>query len=114
MIELPAESLVLTIGIALFFIWSFTVICFTKISVKHIENNMALEGKLPPEWDKGIGARAYAYAVVILLKNPADKNLIDVKATKLYARKIDYYLALVSTCLGLLFITIAGFYYCFY
>lgn len=84
------------LGIAiLFLLWGISIFCFGRISVKHIESEMAKEGKLPPDWDKGIGGRLAAYSSVILFPNiNRHASLVDVESTKRYARKIDWYLAL--------------------
>lgn len=86
----------LMIGILVFiFVVAIALFCFSRITVKHIENEMAKAGKLPPEWDKGIGARLPAYALIILFPNiNRHGSLVDVESTKRYARKIDWYLAL--------------------
>ena len=79
----------------LFFIWGFSIFCFGRISVRHIEREMAKEDKLPTEWDRGIGTRVTAYAMIILFPNiKRHASLVDEESTKLYARKIDWYLAL--------------------
>ena len=95
MIELSLEDY-FALGFILFiFIWAIAIFSFGRVSVKHIENEMAKEGKLPPVWDKGIGARLVAYSSIILFPNiNRHASLVDVESTKRYARKIDWYLAL--------------------
>ncbi|WP_281556823.1 hypothetical protein [Thalassomonas sp. RHCl1] len=88
------DALMLSLIISIF-ILAIALFCFSRITVKHIENEMAKAGKLPPEWDKGIGARLPAYALIILFPNiNRHASLVDVESTKRYARKIDWYLAL--------------------
>ncbi|WDE03691.1 hypothetical protein SG34_020230 [Thalassomonas viridans] len=78
-----------------FVLWGIAIFCFGRITVKYIENEMAKEGKLPPVWDSGIGARLVAYSSIILFPNiKRHASLVDIEATKRYARKKDWYLAL--------------------
>ncbi|WP_281556825.1 hypothetical protein [Thalassomonas sp. RHCl1] len=92
--EITAEHWLVLAIVILFTLWGVAIFCFGRISVKHIENEMAKEGKLPPEWDKGIGARLAAYSSVNLFPNiNRHASLIDVESTKRYGRKIDWYLA---------------------
>ena len=104
----------LMIGIiVLIFISAISLFCFSRISVKYIESEMAKAGKLPPEWDKGIGARLPAYALIILFPNiNRHASLVDVESTKRYARKIDWYLALLfELSFGILIIIMAVAYF---
>ena len=95
MIALSNEDWFAFTFIIFIFIWAIATFCFRRITVKHIENEMAKEGNLPPEWDKGIGARLPAYALIILFPNiNRHASLVDVESTKRYAQKIDWYLAL--------------------
>lgn len=107
MIEFPSERwFVVSIGI-LFLIWAFAVFCFSRITVKYIENKMAEENKIPPEWDKGIGARLPAYSLVILFPNINKYgSLIDVKSTLRYARRVDWYLSLFVNVLSAFFFSV--------
>ncbi|WDE03703.1 hypothetical protein SG34_020290 [Thalassomonas viridans] len=93
--EISAEHwLALSVAILLF-LWAIAIFFFGRISVKHIESEMAKEGKLPPVWDRGIGARMAVYASIILFPNiKRHASLVDVESTKRHARKIDWYLAL--------------------
>ncbi|NRB42074.1 MAG: hypothetical protein HRU20_26980 [Pseudomonadales bacterium] len=95
MIELTLE-LYLSVAIALLIvIWGISIFCFTRISLKHIENEMAKEGLLPPVYDKGLGGRIAPYSMVILFPNiKRHASLIDVEATLRHSRKIDWYLSL--------------------
>ncbi|WP_281556822.1 hypothetical protein [Thalassomonas sp. RHCl1] len=92
----------------LFFVCAFFSVCFGRISVKHIEQEMAKEGKSPPGWDKGIGARVGAYAVALVIKRIPPHSIIDTKAAKRHARKKDIYLAGLFLSSLVLFITVAG------
>ncbi|WDE13508.1 hypothetical protein [Thalassomonas haliotis] len=91
--EINAEHW-LALGVAvLIFLWGIATFCFSRISVKHIEREMAKAGKLPPEWDKGIGARITMYAMVIVAKKAADVSPVNDQLILRYARKKDWYLA---------------------
>ena len=90
-----SEEWFYVVGISLFFLWGIAVFLFGLITVKYIENEMAKEGILPPDWDKGIGARYPAYAGIIILPNlKRHASVVNIEATKRYARKKDFYLAL--------------------
>lgn len=90
-----SEEWFYVVGISLFFLWGIAVFLFGRITVKYIENEMAKEGILPPDWDKGIGARYPAYAGIIILPNlKRHASVVNIEATKRYARKKDFYLAL--------------------
>lgn len=93
--EITTEQWFALAIMSLFVLWGIAIFCFGRITVKHIENEMAKEGKLPPEWDKGIGGRLVAYSSIILFPNiKRHAALVDIEATKRHARKKDWYLAL--------------------
>ena len=77
-----------------FFIWGGGVFIFGRISVRHIESEMAKEGGESPVWDKGIGSRVVTYSLIMLFPKWIKPPIVDVKATLRYMRKKDYYLAL--------------------
>lgn len=109
MIALSNEDWFAFTFIIFIFIWAIAIFCFGRISVKHIEREMAKEGKLPPVWDKGIGARLAAYSTVILFPNlNRHASLVDVESTKRYARKIDWYLALFVKLTFYILVIIGG------
>ncbi|WDE03692.1 hypothetical protein SG34_020235 [Thalassomonas viridans] len=91
--ELSGESWLFLFGGISFLFCAAATFCFGRISVKHIEQEMAKEGKLPPEWDKGIGARITMYAIVIVTRKIVDNTLINDELVLRYARKKDWYLA---------------------
>ena len=91
---LTGEQWLLLLGGILFFVWGISIFCFSRITIKYIENEMAKEKKLPPEWDKGIGARYSAYAVAILINRVPPMSIVDTKSIKRHARKKDWYLAI--------------------
>ncbi|WDE00747.1 hypothetical protein [Thalassomonas actiniarum] len=89
-----SETWFLLCGGALFFLWGIAVFCFSRITVRHIEDNMAKKGELPPEWDKGIGIRLIMYAMVIVAKKAEKVSLVNDQLILSYARRKDWYLAL--------------------
>ena len=93
MIELSGEDWFAISFIIIIFLWAIATFCFSRISVKHIEAEMAKEGKLPPEWDKGLGIRISAYAVAIIIKRIPPQSIIDTHSVKRHMRKKDWYLA---------------------
>ncbi|WDE03697.1 hypothetical protein SG34_020260 [Thalassomonas viridans] len=108
MFELLTENWFIYGAGILFFICAFCSVCFSRISIKHIEKEMAKEGKSPPDWDKGIGARVGAYAVALIIKRIPPHSIIDTKAVKRHARKKDIFLAGLFLSSLVLFITVAG------
>ena len=101
------ESSLLIIGMVVFFIAGAATFLFGRVTVKHIESEMAKEGILPPVWDKGIGVRLPAYAHIIIFPNiDRHASLVDIKATKRYARKKDRYLAIFMECSCAAFISV--------
>lgn len=94
MSELTSENWMGIIAISSIFMWGIAILLFGRISVKHIESEMAKEGILPPEWDKGIGMRYPAYASIIMRPNAKrHASTVDIEATKRFSRKVDWYLA---------------------
>ncbi|NRB42077.1 MAG: hypothetical protein HRU20_26995 [Pseudomonadales bacterium] len=107
MIVVNAELYFVLVGVAVFFMWGSSIFCFTRISLKHIETEMAKEGILPPAYDNGIGGRIVPYSMVILFPSiNRHASLIDVESTLKHARKIDWYLALFLNVTSLLFFTL--------
>lgn len=94
MITLTTENCLLFGGGFFFLIWGAALLFFSRISIRHIEGEMAKIGKQLPEWDNGIGARFSSYSLVILFPNiRRHASLIDVESTLLFKRRIDWYLA---------------------
>ncbi|WDE03702.1 hypothetical protein SG34_020285 [Thalassomonas viridans] len=91
--EIIFEDWLALCAVILIFLWGIATFCFSRISVKYIECEMAKEGQLPPEWDKGIGARITMYAMVIVAKKAADVSPVNDQLILRYARKKDWYLA---------------------
>lgn len=111
MTELSVENWVAIVGVFSFLIWGIATFLFRRISVNHIESEMAKEGIESPVWDKGIGARMIAYAGIIAFPNfKRHASLVNIEATKRYSRKKDKKFAffLISTSI-LFFIVLAVF-----
>jgi len=108
-----SEEWFYVVGTSLFFIWGIAVFLFGRITVKHIETEMAKEGILPPEWDKGIGTRGATYALIILFPK-LNPTILDAKATRRYMRNKDYYLALFVQSSFTVFIIVMSIGYCLY
>ena len=114
MIEPPSETWFLLSSGVLFFLWAIAVFCFSRITMRYIENKMARKGELPPEWDKGIGARITMYAMVIVVKKAMKVSPVNDQLILRYARKKDWYLAvffLVSFTAFLAVISVGYFLY---
>ena len=95
MSELSTESWMAILFFIILCILCLSTFLFSRISVKHIEREMAKEGIEPPVWDKGIGARIIAYAGIIVFPNlTRHASLVNIEATKRYCRKKDKQLAL--------------------
>jgi hypothetical protein len=94
MLELSTESWMAILFFIALCIWCITTFLFGRISVKHIEREMAKEGIAPPDWDKGIGARMVADAGVIAWPNlKRNASLVNIEATKRFSRSKDKKLA---------------------
>jgi hypothetical protein len=110
--EIITEESFYLIGGVVFLIWGISILLFGHITVKHIEREMAKEGILPPEWDKGIGMRYPTYAGIIMRPNAKRHTaVVDIEATKRFSRKIDWYLAAfveVSSALFFIVLLIVG------
>jgi hypothetical protein len=107
MSELSAENWMAIIGGLSFLIWGIAILLFGQITVKYIEREMAKEGILPPEWDKGIGMRYPAYASIIMRPNAKrNASTVDIEATRRLSRKLDWYLAVFVQVSSAIFFTI--------
>ncbi|GAA0355877.1 hypothetical protein GCM10009092_20170 [Bowmanella denitrificans] len=89
------EMILLLIAFSFAFVSFISVLLFTNITLKYIESKMAEEGKKPPEWDKGIGARIIIYASAIVWKSHAKTPLADGETVRKYARPIDRKISIV-------------------
>jgi hypothetical protein len=108
--SLSVEDWMAILAILAIFKLGIARLLFGHITVKHIEREMAKEGILPPEWDKGVGMRYSAYASIILRPNAKrHSSIVDIDATKRFSRKVDWYLAVFVKISTAFFITILMF-----
>ena len=105
MTELSVENWVAIVGVSAFFIWAIATFLFGRISIKHIEREMAKEGIEPPVWDKGIGSIiiTYSFIMVFARLNP---TIVDFEAVRRHTRNKDKYLALFLQVFSAIFLTI--------
>lgn len=109
MSELSSENWMAIIGMFSFFTWGVATFLFRRISVDHIEHEMAKEGIESPVWDKGIGARMIAYASIIAFPNLSrHASLVDIEATKRLSRKKDKKFAVFLIVSSILFFIVLG------
>ncbi|RPA61356.1 hypothetical protein EGC86_09790 [Shewanella frigidimarina] len=107
MSELSTEDWMSIFFFITFCMWSISVLLFGRITVKHIEREMAKEDILPAEWDKGIGMRYPAYASIIMRPNAKrHASIVDIEATKRFSRKVDWYLAVFVQISSVVFFTL--------
>lgn len=92
MLELSTESWMAILFFITLCIWCITTFLFGRISVKHIQSEMAKEGIAPPVWDKGIGTIIVTYSLIMVFPklNPI---IIDFEAVRRHTRKKDKKLA---------------------
>ncbi len=113
--EIITEEIFYLIGGISFLVWCLATLLFSRISVKHIESEMAKEGILPPEWDKGIGMRYPAYASIIMRPNTKrHASTVDIEATKRLSRRIDWYLAVFVQLSSVIIFTVLVVFYFFF
>lgn len=105
--EITIEEIFYLIGGISFLVWCLATFLFSRISVSHIEREVVKEGIEPPVWDKGIGARMIAYAGIIVFPNlKRHASLVNIEATKRFARSKDKKLALFYLITTVVFLTI--------
>lgn len=96
------------------FIIAFLIsaLCFTRISMKHIEKKMREEGIHEPLWDKELGIRVSMYGKVIRRQKPAKATVVNDEAILRHARPIDLILARVMhiSFIGLMFVIAYGYF----
>ncbi|WP_404343463.1 hypothetical protein [Pseudoalteromonas mariniglutinosa] len=74
------------------FLFSFFIssLLLSRMSIKHINKQMAKDGVYPPSWDRGIGASASFYVFAMLFNKYRIKNqLFDARFVAKHARPID-------------------------
>lgn len=89
------EKIFLFISLPIIISYLISTLCFTRISMKHIEKKMREEGIHEPLWDKGIGIRVSMYGKVIRRQKPAKATIVNDEAILRHARPIDLVLARV-------------------
>ena len=113
MSELSPENWMAIVSVFVFFMWGIATFLFGRISVKHINCEMAKEGLEPPVWDKGIGSIIVTYSLIMVFPklNPI---IVDFAAVRRYTRKKDkklawfYFITMIS-----FFIILIVFYFFF-
>lgn len=107
MLELTTENWMAILLVLSFFMTGIGTFLFGRISVRYIEQEMKKEEILPPIWDKGIGVRMVAYAGIIVFPNlKRHASLVNIEATKRFARNKDKKLALFYVITMLIFLII--------
>ena len=94
MYKIP-EIIYFIVSLPVLISYLISTLCFTRISMKHIEKKMREEGIHEPLWDKGLGIRINMYAIVIRRQKPAKATIINDEAILRHARPIDLILARV-------------------
>ncbi|WP_149982292.1 hypothetical protein [Pseudoalteromonas rhizosphaerae] len=106
------EKTFLFISLPIIISYLMSALCFTRISMKHIEKKMREEGIHEPLWDKGIGIRVSMYGKVIRRQKPAKATVVNDEAILRHARPIDLILARIMhiSFLGLMLIIAYGYF----
>ena len=89
-----------------------STLCFTRISMKHIEKKMREEGIHEPLWDKELGIRVSMYGKVIRRQKPAKATVVNDEAILRHARPFDLILARLMhiSFIGLMFVIAYGYF----
>lgn len=90
--DITTKELFSLIGLFVFLIWGIAVFLFGRISVKHIEREMAKEDIFPPVWGKGIGGVVISYSMIIVFTK-LKPTIFDFEAVRRHTRKKDKKLA---------------------
>ena len=112
--KLTLEHWFTVIGLIISFTWGAAILLFGRISIKHIEREMAKEGLEPPVWDKGIGGRLMMYAIVIVTNKVSEHSLVNDSAILRHTRTKDYSLAVFLLISSVFFFTLMGIAYYLY
>ena len=106
------EKIFLFISLPIVISYLISTLCFTRISMKHIEKKMREEGIHEPLWDKGLGIRVSMYGKVIRRQKPAMATVVNDEAILRHARPIDLILARVMhiSFIGLMFVIAHGYF----
>lgn len=111
MVDTTIENWLLYSGGIFLLIFSIAIVCFIRVSGKHIEREMKKEGIPPPQWDSVMGLRYGMYAIVIVRNTVSSMSLIDDEAILRHVRKKDKYLAIFYLISGALTFILATLYY---
>ena len=103
--EITTEEILYLIGGLSFLVLGFAIFLFGRISVKHIEREMAKEGIEQPLWDKGIGSIVVTYSLIMVFPK-LNPTIVDFEAVRRHTRKKDKYLALFLQVFSAIFLTI--------
>ena len=87
------EKIFLFISLPIIMSYLISTLCFTRITMKHIERKLREEGVHEPLWDKGIGIRVSMYGKVIRRQKPVKATIVNDEAILRHARPIDLILA---------------------
>ncbi|MDH2432621.1 hypothetical protein QCD60_08580 [Pokkaliibacter sp. MBI-7] len=94
------DYLLLVFG-AVMLSFCFSLLIFSRFSMKRIERKMVQEGLELPSWDGWRGYRVGYYAFAIVWHYKAERMpLINAEATRRLATKTDWYLALWTVVSG--------------
>ncbi len=103
--EITTEEILYLIGGVSFLILGLAIFLFGRISVQHIEREMAKEGIEQPLWDKGIGSIVVTYSLIMVFPK-LNPTIVDFEAVRRHTRKKDKYLALFLQVFSAIFLTI--------
>lgn len=106
------EKLFLFISLPIIMSYLISTLCFTRITMKHIERKLRKEGVHEPLWDKGIGIRVSMYGKVIRRQKPVKATIVNDEAILRHARPIDLILARIMhiSFLGLMLVIAYGYF----
>lgn len=106
------EKIFLFISLPIIMSYLISTLCFTRISMKHIEKKMREEGVHEPLWDKGIGIRVSMYGKVIRRQKSVKATIVNDEAILRHARPIDLILARIMhiSFLGLMLVIAYGYF----
>ncbi|WDE06960.1 hypothetical protein SG34_008750 [Thalassomonas viridans] len=107
------EFLILT-GTLSFLLFAIAIVCFIRISGKHIEHEMKKKGIALPCWDGVMGIRFGMYAIAIVRNSISPMSMVDDASILRFARKKDRYLAMFYVISGAIFLTIISISYFLY
>jgi hypothetical protein len=102
---LSSEDWLVILGMCAFFSWSLAIFLFGRITVKHIDQELAKEGIEPPVWDKGIGSIIVTYSLIMVFPK-LNPTTVDFEAVRRYTRKKDKKLAFFLQTSSAIFFTI--------